>query len=398
MPVDLVMPVMAVAVVEAVAVAASEKKSKVDSRCNKLREPFFLQWHITDKCNLTCKHCYGEYGIENDKTLSTQECFQVIDQYSLFLKKINSPGRIHFTGGEPFLRPDFFNLVKYARKKRLHVRVLSNGTVITEKIAQKLKNFRVQAVQVSIDGTKEIHDSFRCKKGSFEKTWEGIAHLNKAGVSTTVSTTVSKINIDTVPEIIDLCLKHNVDRVGFSRLVPYGRGKDIENEMLSIEETKKLFSYLHKQRKKLKGKLDIPPRDPVWWLMLKPPQILCSGAKNQQIVGGCSIGTGGLALLSDGDILACRRLPVSLGNIRETSFTEIWKNSPILEELRDRNKLNGNCGRCGSRFFCGGCRAIAYGITNNYLDEDPQCWNACNSEKSFLSSFYEKVCTIFSQK
>ena len=358
------------------------------TRCPRNREPFFLQWHVTKRCNLSCKHCYGDYGAGGDEP-DTEECISIIDRYARFLKKEGLRGRIHFTGGEPFLRKDLLSLIKAARKQRLGVKVLSNGTLITSEIASALARMRVQAVQVSIDGIEATHDRLRGREGAWRDAMRGLARLRDAGVSTTASMTVSKLNLDEVGTVLDSCHHERIDRVGFSRLVPWGRGKDLADELLDREGTQELFTDLLRQRCELEGEMDIPPRDPLWQLVRGVPVGACYLARARRTTGGCSIGTGGLALLADGTLLACRRLPIPIGNVHEDELGDIWHNAPLLEELRDRDHLKGRCGPCRYRYHCGGCRAIAYGATGDHLSEDPQCWYEIGGLGTRIRSFFK---------
>lgn len=336
---------------------------------------FFIQWHVTPLCNLKCKHCYVRdittYRQEVENQLEYDDCIRVIDDISKMIHAWKFRGGIHFTGGEPFLRNDLIELIKYTRKKGLEVRVLSNGTLISKELTKQLYDIGVRYVQVSIDGsTPEIHDKFRGVNGALELAKNGIRTLKENNCSPTVAVTLSKQNYHQIEDLIDLAYECGADRIGFSRIVPIGAGEQIKEDMLSKNELYDAFDRIEKKRKE--GKIEIVKRDPLWALYHKltsPKEYIEKGI----VRGGCSIGYGGLTILSDGTVTPCRRLPIPIGKVPEDSLRNIWSESKVLEDLRDFKNLE-KCSECEYVSSCRGCRAIAYAIFKDYLAEDPQCW------------------------
>jgi radical SAM protein with 4Fe4S-binding SPASM domain len=336
---------------------------------------FFLQWHITPLCNLRCVHCYvrdrNTYLQELKNQLEYDDCVKVIEDFAKMINIWKFRGGIHFTGGEPFLRNDLINLIKYARKKNIEVRILSNGTLVQKELTKELYDLGVRYVQVSIDSsTKEIHDKFRGVDGALEMAKNGIRTLKENGCSPTVAVTLSKQNYHQIEEIVDLAYECGADRIGFSRLVPIGAGEQIREDMLNKNELYNAFDRIEKKRKE--NKIEIVKRDPLWALYhkLKAP----AGYVEKGIVlGGCSIGYGGLTILSDGTVYPCRRLPIPIGKVPEDSLRDIWSESKVLWDLRDFRNLE-KCSECEYVPLCRGCRAISYAIYKDYLREDPQCW------------------------
>lgn len=329
-------------------------------RVERFKEPFFLQWHITDVCNLKCLHCYRD---DSKKDLPFEQQVEILEKFDKFLKKLKKPGRIQFTGGEPFLSPSLFKLIELAHKKKMGTRVLCNGTVITEELALKLLESKCTLVQISIDGVKETHDRIR-GAGSFEKALKGAEILKAKGVQVTFNTTISKLNYLELESLVELA-SQKADRFTFSRLVPYGAGKALEEECLSPKEYLKIIEKAQALARKYTS-IDMPKRDPLW-----KPYLIKGACCNA--IAGCSAGYNGICVDSNGDIYPCRRLPIVLGKIQETDFERVWQ-SDVVRALKNRDELTGKCGDCNLKWLCGGCRAIAYAVSGDYMAEDPQCF------------------------
>ncbi|MEO5358314.1 MAG: radical SAM protein [Nitrospirae bacterium YQR-1] len=328
--------------------------------------PFYLQWHITDDCNLKCIHCYREGG--KSVKPSRADLMNVLNNFNRFLKSTGRRGRFQISGGEPFLSEDLFTILAEAKNHGYPVRVLSNATVMTHNIAKRLGVSGCRIVQASFEGSEEIHDKIRgC--GSFKKALEGIKILSEHDIEVTVMMTVSDINYQVLKETIELTAPY-ARRFAFSRLVPQGAGKDLSDSMLTARQVRALFKEFYQLKLHSENRSGMQAsktyRDPLWQVFFR--------SVNPRLLGGCSIGFNGICVDTDGTVYPCRRLPVSLGNMHDTDLTEIW-NSGILQELRNRDLLKGKCGKCNLRWQCGGCRAIAYAKTGDYLSEDPQCFN-----------------------
>ncbi len=324
-------------------------------------EPFFLQWHITDACNLRCKHCYcidyTQKSVDNDKLK------HVINEYEKLLKYLGKKGRIQFAGGEPLVSPVIYDLIKDARERNMAVRILSNGTIISDKIAAKIRDSGCYIVQVSIEGSKKVNDSIR-DKDSFKLALEGIKTLRSNGIEVTVAMTLSRTNVSEIPYVFKLAAKY-ANRLGFHRLVPIGTGVGMIDEMLTPAELLKAYKQIYKLKQKYPDLL-VPLRDPVWRGFFE---------RNPDALSGCSAGYNGLCVGTGGDVYPCRRLPVKIGNVFETPLTELW-NTEIMQDLRNRQKRKGICGVCEFSKSCGGCPGIAYAVTGDYMEQDPQCFKS----------------------
>jgi AdoMet-dependent heme synthase len=337
---------------------------------------FFVQLHLTERCNLRCKHCYQEEKRPAEMSLS--EITSVLDEVSDMLKDWTTSYDIAFassfnvTGGEPFLRQDIFEVLEELEKAGFDTYVLSNGTLISRETAMRLAKLGVKGVQISIEGPEIVHDDIR-GSGSFAASLKGIRNLLDAGTEVTLNTTLSDINAPFFTDIIDLASSLGVQRLGFSRLVPSGSGKNLLSRMLGKEVLADLYSEIFSSNT---GGLRIVTGDPVASQLKEPSD---EDADSPWPTGGCAAGVSGLTILPDGTVTPCRRLPVPIGNIREDSLREIWSSSAILNALRDKSRYKGKCGKCQKWSACRGCRAIAFAYAgaadkSGYLAEDPQCF------------------------
>ncbi|MDA8171048.1 MAG: radical SAM protein [Nitrospiraceae bacterium] len=340
---------------------------------------FFVQWHLTERCNLRCRHCYQADRKETPAgvDLSLKEIGRVIAEISDTLGswaknyQMDFSPSFNITGGEPLLRADLFDIISEARAQGFDVFVLTNGTIINRQRARALVNAGVRAVQVSVEGPEEVHDSIR-GRGSFSQAMWGVKNLLGAGLTVTLNSTLSSLNAGRMPEMVSLALGMGVQRLGFSRLVPYGRGSGLIREMLPAGQVKKLYETLLSLE--IDG-LEIVTGDPVASQMSikNHPDAGCTAA------GGCAAGISGFTILADGAITPCRRLPLPLGNIRTDSIRQVWATSTVLGALRDKSRYGGRCGTCRRWATCRGCRAIAYAYSMSrgeadFLSEDPQCF------------------------
>jgi MoaA/NifB/PqqE/SkfB family radical SAM enzyme len=336
---------------------------------------FFIQMHITERCNLSCRHCYqtGRYVDE----MSLPEIRDAVSEIADTINDWKEAYGMHFspgftiTGGEPFLRADLFDILSSIRNQGFDISFLTNGILADDTRAKSLSAIGVKSVQVSIEGPEQIHDSIR-GKGSFSGSRRGIRNLLDAGLTVTLNVTLSALNADYFTDSIELAQAWNIQRLGFSRLVPSGRGEGLLKETLSIESVKDLYKKIFALDT---GALELVTGDPV------ASQVTGSNSDDQGDIpmGGCAAGVSGLTIMPDGTMVPCRRLHIPIGNIRQDSFREVWATSGILEDLRSRSRYRGKCGVCTRWAQCRGCRAIAYAFSraqgeNDFLAEDPQCF------------------------
>jgi AdoMet-dependent heme synthase len=339
---------------------------------------FLIQWHLTEKCNLSCKHCYQQSN--KSEEMSFEEICRAMHAADAMVRDWSELYDIKFspsfnvTGGEPFLRPNFLEILEKMAETAFDLYILSNGTLITEEKAKKVAEVGVKGVQVSLEGPERIHDTIR-GSGSFSRAIDGIETLLKAGVNVSINATLSQVNTPHFMELVELAKALGVTRLGFSRLVPTGQGMTMLEQMLSTEQVRQFYEKIFFLS--IDG-LEITSGDPIAYQM---KSLSAVDDQNAAAMGGCAAGFSGLTILPDGTVTPCRRLPIPLGNVKVESMREIWANSPVLEALRDKSRYQGRCGTCKRWSQCRGCRAIAYAYSQarrmpDFLAADPQCFIA----------------------
>jgi len=337
---------------------------------------FFIQLHLTERCNLKCKHCYQTE--DRPAEMSSYEIAALINEVSDMLADwretydMDLSSSFTVTGGEPFLRQDFFGILEELRNSGFNTYILSNGTLISRESAGRLAALGVKGVQISIEGPEDVHDNIR-GRGSFSSSLKGIRNVLDAGIELTLNTTLSEVNAPYFMDVIDFARLTGAQRLGFSRLVPSGSGAKLMGRMLGREAVKDIYSKIFSME--IQG-LKLVTGDPVASQFRNPS---AEDVANPVPSGGCAAGVSGLTVLPDGTITPCRRMPVPIGNVKTDSLREIWSTSETLKALRDKSGYQGKCGRCSKWSACRGCRAIAFAYSQSrgegsYLAEDPQCF------------------------
>ena len=346
-------------------------------------------WNLTDSCNLNCTHCYNRSGPgrTTEGELTTAEALGLIDD----LAEMGVP-LILFTGGEPLMREDIWELAQHARKKGIKIALSTNGTLITLDVARRIKECGIEYAGISLDGAQaRTHDRFRNSTGAFERTVAAIASCRKAGLRCGVRVTLTKENCGELEALIDLALSLGASRFCLYWLVPTGRGiESYERLQLGTKEVTDALTLLYRKAKET---------DPaaMEFLTVDAPQdcihLLESMGEDgsedltdarellQSLNGGCSAGTRVANIDSHGTVYPCQfaRSPEFLiGNIRDRPFSRIWADSqnPVLARFREKDAtFTGRCGRCSYRDLCGGgCRVRAHAVNGDFLAEDPFCF------------------------
>jgi len=358
--------------------------------------PFLIVWNFTKQCNLRCKHCYENAGpTPAPDELTTEEAKQAIDELA-------DAGvvALSFSGGEPLIRKDFFEVAKYAADKEFYVSVASNGTLITEKAAQRMKEIGVQYVEVSLDGFEKTHDEFRGIQGAWKRTVEGIKNCVKVGLDTCVATTATHYDLKEIPRLAEFVEKDlSAKRFIVFNFIPVSRGKQIVSQDLAPKEREELLDFLYSKLIDNSCKLDTFSTAPQYavtsfkfafgpavathFTNKAAIEMLRGRTKSlTEFIGGCGAGRLYCGMEPNGDIEPCVFIPIKIGNIREQRLVDIWRNSPILKQIRNRDAFKG-CGECEYKYICGGCRARAYAYFNDLQGADPGC--------SINEKYWEKV-------
>ncbi|MEN6616573.1 MAG: radical SAM protein [Syntrophorhabdus sp.] len=338
---------------------------------------FFVQMHITERCNLACTHCYQEGRSMRELSFddikkAVKHIADTIDAWSDTYDIPFAPS-FNVTGGEPLLRDDLGDILRVISDQGFDIFLLTNGILIDGPIAEMLAGVPIRGVQVSLEGPEDIHDIIR-GKGSFSSALRGVHHLLDAGTIVTLNMTLSELNAEHLPELITLAEDLGVQRIGFSRLVPYGRGFSLVGKMLDKTRLERIYRNVLSYRS---PSLEIATGDPVAAQLRAGDDIDLK--PDAHPLGGCAAGISGITILPDGTLTPCRRLGKPIGNIMTDSLREVWANSDILNALRTREMYRGKCRDCARWPQCRGCRAIAYAYalsqgSDDFLSEDPQCF------------------------
>jgi len=339
---------------------------------NELR---LVAWEITRSCNLNCVHCRaaaerGPYPGE----LDTAKCFEILEQ----IARVGQPIVI-LTGGEPLLREDVFELAQHGTRLGLRMVMATNGTLVTPEIAERIKSCGIKRVSVSIDGASaEEHDQFRKVPGAFDASLESIEWLKKAGIEFQINTTVTRHNVHQIRDILDLAVKLGAVAHHIFLLVPTGRAKEMVNQEIDALEYEKLLSWFYEMRNQVPLHLKATCA-PHYYRILRQEAHARGEKVNFDTYGldavtrGCLGGTSFCFISHDGIVQPCGYLELNCGDLKKSSFGEVWRDSQIFKRLRDFSAYEGKCGRCEYVKFCGGCRARAYENTGDYMAEEPLC-------------------------
>jgi putative heme d1 biosynthesis radical SAM protein NirJ2 len=320
-----------------------------------------ISWNTTNACNLYCAHCYRDAGAKQDEELNTEEGKRLLEQIAEAGFKI-----MIFSGGEPFMRSDIIELVAYARSLGLRPVFGTNGTLITPEIARDLKTAGTMGVGVSLDSLDvEKHDKLRGQAGSWEGAVRGMKNCREAGVAFQIHTTVMDWNDHEVEAITDFAVEMGAVAHHVFFLVPTGRAVDIEQESLRAEQYENVLERIMKKQQTVDIELK-PTCAPQFMRIAKQMGM------DLRFERGCLAGTSYCIIGPKGDVQPCAYLNIPLGNVREQSFVDIWRNSPVFEELRTLD-YEGGCGSCAYKQNCGGCRARAYFYHGSYMAEEPWC-------------------------
>ncbi len=340
--------------------------------------PRLIAWEITRSCNLFCSHCRASSTSEQyANELPTQECFSVIDS----ILEIGKPIVI-LSGGEPLLRKDFFDIAKYAASRGLRVVVGSNGTLVTKEIAAKMKEIPISRVSISIDfPTPGLQDQFRGMPGAFDAALRGIQNAISSGIDVQINSTITKLNARYMDDLLSLALDLGVVAFHPFMLVPTGRGKELESEELPPEEYERILRWIYDKQMELGERIFFKPTDAPHYVRVMLQQNKKSKARRtpdaqgemNALTRGCLAGIGFCFISHVGRVQGCGYLDVEAGNVRNQSFSAIWRESSLFNKLRDYSSIQGKCGICEYKKVCGGCRARAYEATGDYLAEEPYC-------------------------
>ena len=357
--------------------------------------PKLIAWEVTRSCNLSCRHCRasaekgpypGELTLEQGKAL--------LDDIASFSNPV-----LIMTGGDPLMREDIWELAEHAiNVAGLRAVMSPNGTLVTPEVARKMKDVGIPRISISIDfPTAEQHDQFRGVPGAFDGAVRGVKTAIAAGVQVQINSTITKLNVEYLDDL--LALSEELGAVAFHPflLVPTGRGKELGPEELPPEDYERTLNWVYDRQKT--SSIFFKPTDAPHYHRIMRQRAKEDGTDLKDLkmhphshaamaggVGkahghgdmdshskGCLAGTGFCFISHVGRVQPCGYFDVGAGDVKTQKFSEIWRSSPLFQDLRDVSKLKGKCGICEYRRVCGGCRARAYEITGDYLAEEPYC-------------------------
>jgi heme b synthase len=340
--------------------------------------PKWIAWETTRRCNLHCIHCRSssEQEVKDHPDFPIEEAFRIIDDIAGYAKPV-----IVLSGGEPLIRKDIFDIALYGTDKGLRMCLATNGTLVTDKICDKIKTSGIRIVSLSLDGSEEsVHDNFRNQKGAFEGSIRA-ANLFKAhGIEFIINSSFTKRNQEEIPKVYRLAKELGATAWYMFMIVPTGRGEEIMNELISREDYEEILDWHYQMEKDEQDMLVRPTCAPHYYrvVLQKSKQ---EGVKYER--RSLKFSTGGskgciagqlICLIDvDGNVLPCSYFPKPAGNIREQTFRDIWENSYLFKALRNFKMYKGKCGSCEFIAVCGGCRARAYAMHGDYLEEEPFC-------------------------
>ena len=327
---------------------------------------FVLQWHLSEACNLKCKHCYQE----NHKPvqLKYEELLKILDQYRNLLKKLNMKGHINLTGGEPLCCPFFFKILdEFKKDKDLYsFSILTNGTLITDEIAKKISEYNPEYVQVSLEGGKKVNDYVR-GIGVYKKVGQAIKYLKKYNIFVSVSFTATKLNYKEFPKVVKYSEENKVDNIWSDRFIPLGTNYDKEFVM-NIDEVREYLKIMETERQKLK-------------LKKSNTNIAMYRALQFQMTNdfpySCTAGKSLLTVMENGDLVPCRRMPIVVGNLLKNDMYDLYLNDKTLKFLQ-KDTTPQECKRCSDAKFCkGGLKCLTYAIYKDLNHKDIGCDIEC---------------------
>jgi len=362
---------------------------------------YSVSWNLTQRCNLECAHCYmsAHAGADTRGELSTEECRRVIDE----IAAVNPNVFLILTGGEPFLRKDLFAIADYAAEKKFTTVFGTNGVLLREPEAKLMRQHGVLGASISLDSVDaDRHDAFRRLPGSWKAAVRATRVLTDEGLDFSLHMSVTDWNVGEVPAMVDLARSLGAKVLNFFFLVRTGRGRDLTD--IDAAAYERILTWLATAQgvgqrppsfvQRLLGRAtpaaETSFEDP-WSTPVGRADGLLIRAKCaphfRRIIyemnptspllknyahGSCPAGKYYCRITPLGDVTPCPYMPVSAGNLRESSFADLWRHATVFDDLRDP-KLGGRCGACEFSRICGGCRCRAYATYGDYLAEDPAC-------------------------
>lgn len=339
-------------------------KNSLDINQTSLSAPLYLVWEINRQCNARCLHCYSDSGPDADEAgILTAKELRLIAQQLIDARVIH----VGISGGEPLLRDECVEIVRLLSSGGIFVSLATNGKMLSPELARNLKSAGLDSVTVSLDSHRpELHNWIRDSKGLFEAANRGIDYLREVGLDVVVGMTAMRYNFSELDSMCEYLVTRDISSLNITGFVPVGRGKPEHD--LTGEQLRSFLDTAMVLGNQYEGKLAIMWHDCRFALL------------DQQFSDfsfkGCGAGNTTARITYDGKVTPCSTLPIESGDLRRDLFSDIWRNSRHLQEIRDRRNIcpDSNCGRCEHLAACGGCRSTSYGYSNDPWGDNPHCW------------------------
>lgn len=350
------------------------------------RKPIVV-WNCTRKCNLKCVHCYSESCCEDyEGELTNSEARQMIRDLAAFKAPV-----LLFSGGEPLMRDDMFELGAYARELGIRPVISTNGTLITQSIAKKIKDIGFAYVGISLDGVQDTNDKFRGVKGAFNAALRGFENCLSIGQNVGLRLTMTKNNVQDMPSIFDFIDDVGIPRACFYHLVYTGRGEDLVKDDLTHEQTRAALDLIMDRTRDFQNRgldKDILTVDnhcdgPYIYMRVnredpdRAKEVKALLDTNGGNLTGCAIGcVDNLGNIHPDQFWRSK----TFGNVRERPFSEVWMDTsdPIMAGLKSRKPLlKGRCAQTNCKWIdvCNGnFRARAVAVYDDPWMQDPACY------------------------
>jgi len=343
--------------------------------------PLMVVWNFTQACNFRCKHCYQDASRRLDDELELDEQLRIIDELAY-----DDVPFLAFSGGEPLMSKTFWPCAERASGHDLHLTLATNGSLIDERVAERLADLNFKYVQISVDSTDPAkHDEFRGSPGYWEKAVAGIKRSVAAGLKVGLSATITRMNFDEVEDLIQFAKELGCHNFYAFNFVPTGRGREIVNLDLTPQMREEMLAILRRHL----VEHDIAIMSTATQLgriclqlaeeddLINTGHYGAAGGVNTvtlaKYVGGCGAGRCYCSIQPNGVVTPCVFMPLPVGDLRRQSLMDIWENSEVFHLLRDRDDREGHCRVCDYKYHCGGCRARSYGYFGDLRKPDPGC-------------------------
>lgn len=349
-------------------------------------------WNVTRRCNLECRHCYyPSDAAAEDRELGLEQGMRLIAD----LKAAEVPVLL-FSGGEPLLREELFAWATGAKALGIQPVLSTNGTLITDRVASKLVDAGFAYVGVSLDGTEQTHDAFRGERGAFQRSVAGLREAKKVGLRTGVRFTVTADNLAELPRVLEFVEAEGIPRFCLYHLVYSGRGSELREQDLTVEQRRRMLDFLIERtldwhRRGVQAEILTVDNHAdgayiAGYVRRNMPERLEEVRGLMEMHGGCSAGTKFASIDAAGNVHPCQFWGhVSLGNVTECTFREIWNDlfNPLMRALKVKapHLTGSRCRQCAHKVVCAGCRVRAEAVTGDAWADDPACY-LTESERS----------------